>query len=131
MIAAGADPLKIRLAFEGVRSIRIAANGDLVLETDAGEVRQRKPVLFQEIAGVRQPRTGGYVMRGKNEVGFETSDYDRTRPLVIDPILQFSTYLGGSGNDVAYGLGLDPQGNVYIGGIAASTNFPSPTQCSH
>ena len=126
VVAAGADPRKIRLAFEGMRNIHIAPNGDLVLETDAGEVRQRKPVLFQEIAGVRQPRTGGYVIREKNEVGFETSDYDHTHPLVIDPILQFSTYLGGSGDDVAYGLALDPQGNVYIGGTAASTNFPTP-----
>jgi hypothetical protein len=125
VVAPGADPRKIRLAFEGVKSLRIDTNGDLVLKTGAGEVRQRKPVLYQESAGVRQPRPGGYVLRGGHEVGFETPEYDRDRPLVIDPVLEFSSYLGGSGNDVAYGLAVDVQGNVYIGGITASANFPT------
>ena len=130
VVASGADPQTIRLAFEGTTRVRIDPNGDLVLETGAGEVRQRKPVLYQEVAGVRKPRPGGYVLRGRNEVGFETPEYDRNHPLVIDPVLQFSSYLGGAGNDVAYGLAVDPQGNVCIGGITASTNFPttSPLQ---
>jgi hypothetical protein len=125
VVAPGAEPGKIRLSFDGTKSVRIDENGDLVLDTGTGEVRHRKPVLYQEIDGKRHLRAGRYVMRGRNEVGFLALDYDRKRPLVIDPVLQFSSYFGTTSNEVAYGLALDPSGNAYISGTAFLSSGPN------
>jgi beta-propeller repeat-containing protein/ASPM-SPD-2-Hydin domain-containing protein/HYDIN/CFA65/VesB family protein len=129
-------------------------NGDLVVETHEGEVRFHKPVVYQQESGVSSqkseeeqvatdngPRTtnginrqsaignrqfldGRYVLRAGKRVGFEVPGYDKTRPLIIDPVLDYSTYLGGSGGDVASGVAVDGAANAYVTGATGSTNFP-------
>jgi hypothetical protein len=98
-VAPGADPGAIRLSFPGAESATIDDRGNLVLETVGGVVVQQAPVLYQESAGVRQPVSGHYVLEREGRVGFAMGSYDQSRPLVIDPILSYSTYLGGSSSD--------------------------------
>jgi hypothetical protein len=126
VVAPGADPGKIVLAFKGADKIEIDARGDLVLRTAGGDLRQHKPVVYQEIDGARRDVTGGYVRKGANRIGFQLAAYDTTRPLVIDPIvLAYSTFLGGSDHDDAGGIAVDADGNAYITGGTASFDFPT------
>jgi len=180
VVAAGADPKVIQLAavgaglappdgMQGARAqqaapLRIDANGDLVVETDSGEVRFRKPVVYQPAESsqssvvtrqlqettdnglqttdaVDSPFTihnsqlldGRYVLSADNRIHFEISSYDQSKPLVIDPVLSYSTYLGGSGGDVGQGIAVDASGAAYITGSTASLNFPTsaPLQASN
>ncbi len=119
----GSDPSAIRLSFEGARGIAVNAAGELILAVAAGELRQKAPVIYQQ--GPKGPElvAGGYVVRG-NQVSFEVAAYDRKRELVIDPVLVYSTYLGGSGSDQATSIHVGPTGDAYVAGITASTNFP-------
>jgi hypothetical protein len=124
VVAAGADPGRIRMSFDGARDIRIDARGDLMLHVAGGDLRQHKPVVYQEVAGVRQQIAGRYVMKGKGQVGFELGAYDETRPLVIDPVLVYSTYLGGAADDPGNGIAVDAVGNAYVTGSTTSNDFP-------
>jgi uncharacterized repeat protein (TIGR01451 family) len=123
-VAAGADARMIRLEFNsGVRP-KISEAGELVLRTAGGEVRQQKPVIYQEVDGHRQLIDGQYVLLDKREVGFEIGSYDRNKTLVIDPTLVYSTYLGGGGDDLGSSIAVDSNNNVYIAGTTSSVNFP-------
>ncbi|MDX6288212.1 MAG: hypothetical protein QOH42_11, partial [Blastocatellia bacterium] len=123
-IAPGADPRTIRLTFDsGVRP-RISPEGELILRGPGGEVRQRKPVIYQEIGGQRKLIDGHFALHAGRQVGFEIGWYDRTQPLVIDPTLVYSTYLGGSGDDPGSSIAVDSTGNVYIAGTTNSNSFP-------
>ena len=123
-VSPGTDPRVIALGFEGITAVRVDEKGDLILHTDAGEVRQSKPVVYQQIDGARQIVPASYLIRGKKQVAFQIGNYDRSKPLVIDPTLAFSTYLGGELSDSGTGIVVDSAGNAYITGNAASTNFP-------
>lgn len=124
IVAPGASPDQIRLSFEGARKLRIDERGDLVLETACGELREHKPVIYQEVDGEKRSVAGRYVLKGAKQVGFEIDPYDTGRPLVIDPVLSYATYLGGSGVDRGYGIAVDPAGNTYIAGETDSADFP-------
>jgi hypothetical protein len=124
VIKPGADPDSIRLRFEGAEQIEIDGTGELVLRTSRGEIRQHKPVIYQEAGGVRKPIQGGYELLGENKVRFRLSNYDRSRSLVIDPILAYSTFLGGSGRDLASAIAVDSSGAAYVTGTTLSPNFP-------
>ena len=124
VIAPGADARNIKLSFAGARNTRIAANGDLILRTTVGEIRQHKPVAYQETGGSRQSLAARYVVRD-GKIGFQVAPYDTTRPLIIDPVLSYSTYLGGAGNyEVAFGVAVDADGNAYVTGTTASADYP-------
>ena len=125
VVAAGADPRLVTLAFEGVRDVHIDARGELVLSVEGGEVRQHKPVVYQELAGVKQEVAGRYVMKGKSQVGFRVTAYDPSRPLIIDPVLVYSTYLGGSDFDGGNGIAVDGAGSAYVTGDTLSADFPT------
>ncbi len=135
VVAPGANPKKIVLDFEGAEKIEINAEGDLVLHTAAGIVRQRRPVIYQTIDGVRREIDGAYVLKGAKRVGFKLATYDRSLPLVIDPVLSYSTYLGSGGgaitgnccrgNDHGTGIAVDADGNAYITGDTFSDDFPT------
>jgi hypothetical protein len=124
-VSAGADPKAIKMAFEGADKLEVDGEGGLRLHVAGKQLNLRKPVLYQEQAGVRQEIAGGYVLAGANEVGFEVAAYDAARPLVIDPILAYSTFLGGTGHDAGLGIAVNPHGNAYITGKTASLDFPT------
>jgi hypothetical protein len=124
VVAPGANPDRIRLAFTGARTARIAKNGDLLLGLRGGAVRWEKPFVYQERDGVREPVPGAYQLSASNHVGFSVGAYDRNRPLVIDPSLVYSSYLGGTIRDLGCAIDVDICGNAYITGITTSPNFP-------
>lgn len=126
VVAPGADPKAIALAFTGADKLRLDARGDLILTTPAGRMRQQRPVVYQRVNGERRPVSGRYVVRGKH-VGFRLGAYDRTRPLVIDPILSYSTYFGGTPNhqESAADVAVDRSGSAYITGGTATPDFPT------
>jgi len=118
--------------------LQIATNGDLVVEADGCEVRFHKPLVYQPAInngqrttdhGQPTPVEGDFVLQASNRVGFEVASYDHTRPLVIDPVLSYSTYLGGSSGYYpathGYAIAVDSAGNAYVTGYTQSDNFPT------
>ena len=124
-LAPGADPNRIRLAFDGARDLTLDGQGNLVITMAGGVIVEHAPVLYQMDAGGRQAVEGHYVLTGRHEVRFAVGAYDAGRPLVIDPTLVYSTYLGGSGGDAGNRIVVDAAGNAYVTGQTSSTNFPT------
>ncbi|HWS86861.1 MAG TPA: FG-GAP-like repeat-containing protein [Pyrinomonadaceae bacterium] len=124
VVAPGADPSRIRLRFDGARSTRVEENGDLVISTEVGDVRQQRPVAYQEFDGGRREVKAGYVLDKRGRVRFDLGAYDRTRELVIDPVLVYSSYLGGADADTGTSIAVDAAGSAYVAGTTSSTDFP-------
>lgn len=124
-LAAGADPDFIRLKIDGAKALRVDAEGDLLLEAEGGGLRQRRPFAYQEVNGERMAVACAYSLRNESQVGFVLGPYDRTLPLVIDPVLSYATYIGGAGNDQATGIAVDSTGAAYVTGYTESPNFPT------
>src|SRR5216684_3308753 len=107
----GAEPNQIRLAYSGADSMHLDSDGDLILNVQGKELRQRRPLVYQEIGGQRVEVAGGYELTKRTgEVRFAVAHYDRAKPLIIDPILAYSTYLGGAGSDEAHAIAVDSTG---------------------
>jgi hypothetical protein len=123
IVSPGARPDIIRLTFEGAQKVDTDENGDLVLSTASGNIRQLKPVVYQDVNGSRKHFDARYVKKGKFQVGFDIGEYDKRKPLIIDPVLSYSTYLGGSGFDGANGIEVDAEGNAYVVGTTGG-GFP-------
>lgn len=122
----GADANRINLFFDGAKRVSTAENGDLIISLDTRELRQRQPVVYQETGRARRHIACHYILKGHNRVGFKVGDYDKSRPLIIDPVLAFSTYFGGStGSDSVQSVAVSSSGNVFITGIALSPDFPT------
>jgi hypothetical protein len=124
LVAPGRDPGLISVQVEGADALALTEQGELLLATDAGQFRLRKPFIYQELEGVRRQINGGYALQGKQQFGFVLADYNSDLPLVIDPVLEYSTYFGGNGSDYAYDATTDAAGNLYITGATNSTDFP-------
>src|SRR5437660_6818940 len=125
IVAPGADPGSITMAVEGAERPSLDGQGDLVLAIEDKEVRFQKPVVYQEVDGVRQEISGSYKLKSAHQVGFQVGAYDGSRPLIIDPVLAYSTYLGGSSLDEGFGIAVDSSGEAYVTGFTFSTNFPT------
>ncbi len=125
VVAPGADPENIALHFDGVDNVEINKSGELVLVLGDDEIRFHHPVLYQELRGMRQPVVGSYKLKDAQTAVFEIGRYDRKAPLVIDPVLSYSTYFGGNFGDIALGVKVDTNG-IYLAGETFSTKFPFP-----
>lgn len=139
VVAPGADPRSITLDLTmndltaksalKTAALRIDDHGDLVFNTGSGDLRFKKPVAYQsavyEGTADKTPVEGRWILKGKNQVGFELASYDARKPLIIDPALAYASYLGGSAGDVAQAVAVDSSGSLYVTGAAQSTNFPT------
>jgi hypothetical protein len=125
VVAPGGDPKHIRLRFSGEDAVRIDAQGNLVLRAGGTDMIQSAPVIYQEHNGTRRQIAGRYVKANRREFGFAVADYDRAKTLYIDPVLTFSSFLGGNADTFAKGVAVDSAGNAYITGYTAATNFPT------
>jgi hypothetical protein len=146
----GADPSRIRMSTEGAEKVELAENGDLLLHVPGGTITQKKPVAYQVIDGEKREVPASFVLRPSRwgsggvgeygsepdshtttlphsdaEVTFQLARYDATRPLVIDPVLAFSSYLGGDAEDYATAVALDASGCSYVAGYTNSSHLPS------
>ena len=128
VVGPGRDARAIALEFLGADEVEVdAATGDLLIRVAKETVRQHKPVVYQEINGTRREVEGRYAVRSGGRVGFEIGQYDASAALIIDPVLQYSTFLGGNGkggNEVATTIAVDSSGNAYVAGYTDSTDFP-------
>jgi hypothetical protein len=123
-IAPGSDPGRITLAFEGVRALSVDREGNLLLETSAGRIVQRRPVAYQENGGVRIPVRAEYVVEGGSRARFALGTHDPALALTIDPVLSYSSYLGGALDDSGLAVAVDAAGNTYLAGQTDSLDFP-------
>jgi Bacterial Ig-like domain (group 3)/Beta-propeller repeat len=124
IVAPGADAKRVRLHFAGAKKLKLESNGDLDVIANDGEIAFHKPIVYQIKDGRRQEVDGRFTLHTGNRVGFSVGYYDQTSQLVIDPILEYSTYLGGSAGDYGSGIAVDTAGNAYVTGGAGSTDFP-------
>jgi uncharacterized repeat protein (TIGR01451 family) len=122
-VAPGADPSRAELDFDGATAAA-QKDGSILIKHGGNAMRLVAPHVYQEIAGRRQPVEGSFVLRGAHRAGFAIGDYDRSRELVIDPVLSFSTYFGGTGNEEATSVAVDTAGNIYLTG--STTSLPPP-----
>ena len=132
-VAPHTDASQIAVRFEGASDVRIEPTGDLTLTVADGELGFHAPVVYQERDGVKDFVTARYDVDADHVVRFALGEYDRTRPLTIDPVLSYSTYLGGTtgqfggnGNDMAFALSVDVFGNAYLAGFTNAIDFPLP-----
>jgi hypothetical protein len=121
----GGDPKAIRLQHAGADSETVDDQGNLRLIIGIRSVQFKPPTVYQEDGVSRTNISGKYITTGKNEIGFEIGDYDKTKILIIDPALDYSTYVGGSGGDQGNGIAVDASGNAYVIGNTSSTDFPT------
>lgn len=124
LVAPGASYTGIRVAFSGIDRMEIDGRGDLVLAAGARRLRHHRPRVYQTAGGKRRELRAAYIRRGRHAVGFEVEAHNPALPLVIDPVLTYSSYLAGSGDDRAYGVAVDDMGCAYIVGETWSANFP-------
>src|SRR5205807_835923 len=125
-VAPGADTRAIRLGVSGTdQQFTLDSHGSLVLHTTAGTILLHAPKAYQVVGGNRQSIPARYVLQGQGQVGISLSPYDHGKTLVIDPVLTYSTYLGGTGDDSSRGITADGTGNAYITGYTNSSNFPT------
>lgn len=124
VVAPGADADVIELKFEGADGLELDADGNLSVHANGGELRWHKPVAYQMDNGVRREVQAEFDLQGKRGLKFRVGPHDASLPLVIDPVVIFSTYLGGNNTESSCNIALDPQGNIYVAGSTISTNFP-------
>jgi uncharacterized protein (TIGR03437 family) len=125
VVAPGAEFTKIELSFKGAQRPRIDSNGDLVLKTPGGRIRQHAPVVYQEVNGSRKYFAARYMLKPRGHIGFQVVGYNPRYALVIDPSLTYSTYLGGGLSDRGRSIAVDASGNAYVTGYTDSLDFPA------
>ena len=124
VVGPGADPRRIQLAYEGAQTVATDLAGNLLIATRLGTLVQRRPRVYQKIGGERREIEAGYAIR-RGRVEIALANWDRRHELVIDPVLDYSTYLGGSGTDNGTQVVVDSTGAAYVTGSTTSANFPT------
>jgi hypothetical protein len=125
VVSPGADPSAIRLSLQGADNVRLDESGQLVAQLPAGRIVQPAPSIYQDEPQGRRAVAGGYILDPAGDVGFSVGAYDSTRALIIDPVLVYSTYVGGAGLDYGNAIAVDGGGNAYVTGYTNSANFPT------
>jgi hypothetical protein len=133
VVAPGADPSLIRLRMEGSDALRVNSQGDLIASVAGAEMRFKRPVAYQLIAGEQRSIAVDYVRSSARTVGFKVAEFNPKQALIIDPILSYSTYLGGSNIDGANAIAVAPDNTAFIAGGTFSLDFPTahPLQPNH
>ena len=130
IVAPGADPDLVSIEFDGALSTSIGPAGDLLLGTSTGVLTMRRPVAWQGKGADRRRVPAGFYLERGGKVGFALGDWDRSRELSIDPILDYSSFLGGGSGDEAYDVAIGPTGDLYVAGKTLSTDFPQVSACA-
>jgi Beta-propeller repeat/Domain of unknown function DUF11 len=149
-VAPGADPTRISLRFQAPQTLKISDAGDLLIAGDSGNVQLQAPHVYQKIGDHERPVAGSFVLQADNRVGFQIGDYDRTRALIIDPVLNYSTYLGGTGSESCSAIeqaqlgistaqftpgcpaiAVDAAFRTYVAGATTSGDFPGISSTSY
>jgi hypothetical protein len=126
-VSGGGNPNLIQFEIKGANDIHLDSDGNLIAKVNGGDLRFQSPIIYQESQGQHLAVRGQYVLKDSAHIGFQVARYDVSKPLVIDPVLLYSTYLGGSGTEYPTGIAVDSGGNVYVGGYTDSTDFESTT----
>lgn len=127
IVKPGAEPSMVRLSYDGIEGLKVTESGDLYITMKEGGIIQKKPYVYQEIEGKRVEIDSRFKIikeEGRFAYGFEVASYSKEHSLVIDPVLVYSTYLGGSGNDYSLDVAVDTAGNAYVIGWTESSDFP-------
>jgi len=136
LVAPGADPNKIQMVYSGIQDAFVNQDGALVLETHIGQLVEGVPLVFQQVDGTKVAIPAGYILEklptdqnGSQSfsVGFEIGAYDPDLPLLIDPVLAFSSYIGGDQGESGYDIAVDDNSNIYITGATYSSDYPTST----
>jgi len=131
IVSPGGNLKDVRFAYKGIKGLEITKKGDLRARLADGEIRIKKPIVYQVIKGKRKTIEGNYrILKGEDgsfTYGYDVASYDHTKELVIDPVLTYSTYLGGSLDDAASDITVDAAGNIYLTGNTWSIDFPTTT----
>jgi len=125
IVSPGVDASRIGLRFKGADRLEINEEGGLVASINGGTVRWEKPIVYQKRGAERVEIPARFILKNHREAGFQVDAYDARRELIIDPVLVYSTYLGGGANDQATSMAVDGNGNVYVAGYTTSLNFPT------
>ena len=128
VIKPGSNPAQVRLLFEGADNLRILESGDLLVSVNGAEMVQHAPTVYQDLDHGRVSVPGKYVLKGAREVGFEIGNYDVNKPLVIDPVLSYSTYIGGAASDTGQSVAVDSTGRAYLAGVTTSDELTFPIE---
>src|SRR5215218_404032 len=133
VIEPGASFRQIRLAFDGAGKLKLNRRGDLILKSGTHKLTLLRPIAYQQLNNKRREVSVRYLLKPRGQVSFQVGNYDKTQPLVIDPVLVYSTFLGGTGQDQGNSIAVDASGNAYIAGQTASAAFPtsSPLQAAN
>ena len=127
VVRPGADTGKIAFLIDGAKSTSIDHKGNLVIHTDLGDLKQAPAIAYSLIGGKKRPVKVEYAKISTNEIGFRANKPDSSSTLVIDPVLRFSTMIGGSGFDAGEAIAVDSTNHAYITGVAGASDFPTTT----
>ena len=124
LIRPGGEPQSIGFSVDGASSAKVAQSGDLILQARGAQATLHRPIAYQIVNAQKHNVTASFVPLGGSSFGIRVARYDHKSPLIVDPVLAYSTYLGGSDDEGIFGIGFDDDGNIYVAGETSSLDFP-------